>query len=89
MGAPFPGQEDARHMGVLSRGQRRWDVFLETQPDVELRAIRGRIHFIAPNDHRTTSWVFLERVEQDVRERFGEFSGVELWHFLEALGPPA
>lgn len=73
-------------MGELKSGDKRWDVFLETQPDAELAAIRGRIHFVAPNDHRTTSWVFLERAEQDIRERFGEFSAVELWHFLQALG---
>lgn len=87
MSAPFPGQERARHMGELKRGNRHWDVFLETQPDVDLDAIRGRIHFVAaPNDHRATGWVFLERQERDIQERFGEFSAVELWHFLEALG---
>jgi hypothetical protein len=48
--------------------------------------MRGRIHFVAPNDHRATGWVFLEREERDIQERFGEFSAVELWHFLEALG---
>lgn len=72
-------------MGELKRGERRWDVYLETQTDAELRAVRGRIHFIAPNDQRCTGWVFLEQQEQDIRERFGEFSAVELWHFLEAL----
>lgn len=73
-------------MGELKSGERRWDVFLETQPDAELGAIRGRIHFVAANDHRATGWVFLERAEQDIRDRFGEFSAVELWHFLQALG---
>ena len=29
MGAPFPGQEDARHMGVLTRGDRRIAAALE------------------------------------------------------------
>ncbi len=29
--------------------------------------------------------VRLERQERDIQERFGEFSAVELWHFLEAL----
>lgn len=86
MSVPFPGQDQARHMGELRSGDRRWDVFLETQPDAELAAIRGRIHFVAPNDHRVTGWVFLERAEQDIRVRFGEFSAVELWHFLQALG---
>jgi hypothetical protein len=27
----------------------------------------------------------LEPTERDIHERFGEFSAVELWHFLEAL----
>ena len=86
MSVPFAGHDRARHMGVLNRGERRWDVFLETQPDGEMGAVRGRIHFLAPNDHRVTGWVFLEWQERDVQDRFGEFSAVELWHFLEALG---
>lgn len=73
-------------MGELKSGDKRWDVFLETEPDASLGAIRGRIHFVAGTDHRATAWVFLEREEQDIRERFGEFSAVELWHFLQALG---
>lgn len=83
--ATFPGHERSRHMGELKRGDRRWDVFLETQPDGELTAVRGRIHFLASDEHHVTGWVFLERQERDVQERFGEFSAVELWHFLEAL----
>ena len=27
----------------------------------------------------------MERHERDIQDRFGEFSAVELWHFLEAL----
>jgi hypothetical protein len=86
MSAAFPGHERARHMGELKRGNRRWDVFLETQADGDMGAVRGRIHFFAPEDHRVTSWVFLEWQERDIQDRFGEFSAVELWHFLEALG---
>jgi hypothetical protein len=88
MSAPFAGHDRARHMGELKRGDRRWDVLLETQPDGDMGAVRGRIHFVAPNDHRVTGWVFLEWQERDIQDRFGEFSAVELWHFLEALGVP-
>jgi len=72
-------------MGQLQRGDQKWDVFLETQPDGELSAVRGRLHFVAQDRHRQTNWVFLELQERDVQERFGEFSAVELWHFVEAL----
>jgi len=34
---------------------------------------------------RTTSWIFLEWSEREIQDRFGEFSAVELWHFVEAL----
>ncbi|HWZ27724.1 MAG TPA: hypothetical protein VNX15_04135 [Gemmatimonadales bacterium] len=84
---PFPGREQARHMGELRRGERRWDVYLESEPAGDRSSVRGRIHFVAPGDHRTTGWIFLELGEREVRERFGEFSAVELWHFLEALEP--
>ena len=72
-------------MGQLQRGDQKWDVFLETQPDGELSAVRGRLHFVSQDRHLQTSWVFLELQERDVQERFGEFSAVELWHFVEAL----
>jgi hypothetical protein len=85
MGIAFPGQERARHMGQLQRGDQQWDVFLEIQPDSELGAVRGRLHFVAPDRHLQSGWVFLEWQERDVQERFGEFSAVELWHFVEAL----
>jgi len=87
MSAAFPGQERAKHMGELTRGDERWEVFLETQgaSDVGGGAVRGRIHFASGDRHRVTGWVFLEWGEAQVQERFGEFSAVELWHFLEAL----
>jgi hypothetical protein len=81
----FPGQEQARHMGELKRGPQRWDVYLELQPDPEMGAIRGRIHFVGPEGHKTTGWVFLEWQERDILERFGEFSAVELLQFVEAI----
>jgi len=85
MSAPYPGPERAKHMGELKRGDQRWEVFLETQPDGELSAVRGRVHFLSGERRRVTSWIFLEHSERDVQERFGEFSAVELWHFVEAL----
>ena len=87
MTTPFAGREHARHMGELRRGERRWDVYLEAESTGERSAVRGRIHFVAPGDHRTTGWIFLETGEPEIRDRFGEFSAVELWHFLEALEP--
>jgi hypothetical protein len=85
MTAPFPGQERAKHMGELKRGDERWDVFVEMQPDGEVGAVRGRLHFVSGDRHRMTTWIFLELTEREIQERFGEFSAIELWHFLEAL----
>ncbi len=87
MSDAFPGRERSRHMGELKRGPNRWDVYLEVQPDPELGAVRGRIHFVGTTEatHRATGWVFLEWQERDVLERFGEFSAVELLQFVEAI----
>ena len=85
MSLAFPGQERARHMGELRRGDRRWEVYLEVQADGELGAVRGRLHFVATDQHRVTGWIFLEWQERDVQMRFGEFSAAELWQFLDAL----
>ncbi len=84
---PFPGQERSKHMGELTRGEQRWNVYLEMQPDGSVGAVRGRIHFVGARveEHRMTGWVFLEWQERDVQDRFGEFSAVELWHFVESL----
>ena len=87
MSAAFPGQDRAKHMGELKRGEERWEVFIETQPDAEVGpgAVRGRVHFVSGERRRTTSWIFLELSEREIQERFGEFSAVELWHFVAAL----
>ena len=66
-------------------GDERWDVFVETQLDGEVGAVRGRLHFVSGEQHRMTTWIFLELTEREIQERFGEFSAIELWHFLEAL----
>ncbi len=85
MTSAFPGQERAKHMGELKRGDERWDVFVETQLDGEVGAVRGRLHFVSGEQHRMTTWIFLELTEREIQERFGEFSAIELWHFLAAL----
>jgi hypothetical protein len=87
MTAAFPGQDRAKHMGELKRGEERWDVYMELQHDGEVGAgaVRGRLHFLNADRRRTTGWIFLEVSEREVLDRFGEFSPVELWHFLEAL----
>jgi hypothetical protein len=85
MTAAFPGQDRAKHMGELKRGDERWDVHLEMQPDIEVGAVRGRLHFVSGDRRRVTSWIFLEPSEREIQDRFGEFSAVELWHFVEAL----
>jgi hypothetical protein len=72
-------------MGELKRGPSRWDVYLEVEPDPELAAVRGRIHFVVAGTRKTTGWVFLERHEKDIVERFGEFSAVELLQFVESI----
>ena len=85
MSQPFPGRDRSRHMGELKRGDQRWDVFLELQPDADLGAVRGRIHFVASGGaRRSTGWVFLEWHEKEILDRFGEFSAVELLQFVEA-----
>ena len=87
MSTAFPGQERVKHMGELKRGDERWEVFIEMQLDAEIGpgAVRGRLHFLSGERHRSTTWVFLEWSEREIQERFGEFSAVELWHFLETL----
>ena len=81
----MPATEYGKHMGELKRGDQRWDVYLEGQPDAALGAVRGRIHFVSGQQRKTTAWIFLELHEKDIQERFGEFSAVELLHFVEAL----
>src|SRR2546425_5011588 len=65
MSAPFPGQERAKHMGELKRGDEHWDVYIEMQPDVDVGggAVRGRVHFVSGERRRTTSWIFLRSEE--------------------------
>ena len=85
MTAAFPGQDRSKHMGELKRGDERWDVYMEMQHDTDVGAVRGRLHFVNGERRRTTSWIFLEMSEREVQDRFGDFSAVELWHFLEAV----
>jgi hypothetical protein len=76
----------ARQMGELVRGESRWDVLLESVRDASVEAIRGRMHFVSGNTHRISGWIFLEWTEQEVQQRFGEFSAQELWNLLDSLG---
>lgn len=75
----------ARQMGELIRGDSRWDVLLETVPDNEVRALRGRMHFVSGNLHRLSGWIFLEWSEKEIETRFTEFSAQELWNLLDSL----
>jgi hypothetical protein len=79
------GTEYGKHMGALKRGDKQWDVYLEGQPDTTLGAVRGRLHFVSGQEHKMTGWIFLERQEKDIQERFDDFSAVELLHFVESL----
>ena len=74
-------------MGQLARGDLRWDVYLETRNDEGRRSVWGRLHFTAGERHRESAWIFLEPTEKEVRERFADFSAVELWALLDALAP--
>ena len=81
--AGIPEVPGARHLGDLARGERTWRVFLETQ--TETRLARGRVHFVSDTAQRSTGWIFVEWSEQDLLNRFQEFSALELWRLLESL----
>lgn len=76
-----------RRMGQLERGESRWDVLLETVPDPEVNAVRGRIHFVSGTKHRISAWIFLDWTEKEVQQRFQEFASNAqgLWNLLESL----
>lgn len=82
---PPLSQIKARQMGELARAEDRWDVLLEMVFDDGVKAIRGRIHFVAGVAHRISGWIFLEWSEQDIEKRFREFSAQELWNLLNSL----
>lgn len=89
MAEAFPREQripGAQLMGDLVRGSVRWEVHLETAPDAEMRAFRGRVHFLHGERHRVSGWIFLEATERKARERFLEFSSLELWQLVESLG---
>lgn len=75
------------HLGQLARGGTRWDVYLESEPNPDVGAIRGRLHFLSGDRRRTTAWIFLEWTEKEVLDRAKDFSAGELWSFLEGLTP--
>jgi len=84
----FSWGQHATHMGQLRRGEARWEVFIEIQADTTDKKVRrGRVHYVAGERHRESTWIFVELTDRDVLERFNEFSDIELWSLLESLGP--
>jgi len=83
----FPWMHAALHLGQLARAGARWEVYLQSEPHPDVGAIRGRLHFVSRDRHRATTWIFLEWTAKEVLDRARQFSAVELWSFLEALGP--
>jgi hypothetical protein len=83
---PSRSEIKAREAGKLTRGTSDWDVLLETAADVDLGAVRGRIHFISGNLHRLSGWIFLEWSEKEIEQRFTGFSAQDLWNLLKSLG---
>ena len=77
----------AQLMGDLTRGGVRWEVYLEMASDAAPAVVRGRVHFLQDDRRRVSGWIFLERSDRDVRERFLDFSSLELWSLLESLAP--
>jgi hypothetical protein len=71
-------------MGQLARGGESWEVYVELAPE-ETGLVRGRIHFVQGERHRASAWVFLDRTERDIVNRFNEFGAPELWQLLESL----
>jgi hypothetical protein len=84
LNAALPDTPAARHLGDLARGDDRWSVYLETRPQGQ--TVGGRIHFVSDADRRSSAWILLEWSEQEVLNRFNEFSAVELWRLVESLG---
>ena len=81
------GIPGAELRGELVRGPVRWDVYLETALAPDLGAVRGRLHFAQADRRRVSAWIFLERTERDIQQRFAAFSDVDLWNVLESVGP--
>lgn len=81
---PLPAAPAARHLGDLARSQTRWSVYLETRMVGSLAS--GRLHFVEGPRHKSTGWIFREWTEQEIHDRFNEFSPIELWKILESLG---
>ncbi|MBM4187118.1 MAG: hypothetical protein FJ206_07380 [Gemmatimonadetes bacterium] len=71
------------HLGELARGGVAWQVHLEIATDT--KPPKGRVHFVAESEQRSTGWIFIEASEADLLRRFHEFSALELWRVLESL----
>ncbi|MBX3145477.1 MAG: hypothetical protein KF785_01795 [Gemmatimonadales bacterium] len=81
--AEIPNVSGAHHLGDLGRGGVTWKVYLET--NTSSVPVRARVHFVSDTAQRSTGWIFIERTEQDLLQRFHEFSALELWRVLESL----
>lgn len=84
LAAALPDAPAARHLGDLARADERWQVYLETR--TQGRTVSGRVHFVQAEQRRSSAWILLEWSEQEVMNRFNEFSAVELWRLVESLG---
>jgi hypothetical protein len=84
LAAALPNAPAARHLGDLARADERWQVYLETR--TQGRTVSGRVHFVQAEQTRSSAWILLEWSEQEVVNRFNEFSAVELWRLVESLG---
>jgi hypothetical protein len=78
-----PSAPVTHHLGDLARGGTTWQVHLEVVAD--MLPVKGRVHFVAEAEQRSTGWIFIEASEQDLLRRFHEFSALELWRLLESL----
>jgi hypothetical protein len=91
---PAPSPEPTHHgrlLGDLARGDQRWAVHLDTRPhprgpDAGGPLLQGRLVFAAAEGAvRRTAWIFVERDEPGMLQRFAEFSANELWQLLDSL----
>jgi hypothetical protein len=67
-----PG-EYGKHMGELKRGEQRWDVYPKGSP-IPRSEPCAAASFCQRAASKTTGWIFLERQEKEIHERFEEFS---------------
>ncbi len=79
-----------RHLGDLARSDCTWRVYLESRLDPAggnrgRPCVLGRLHFVDEPRRLSTAWIFVGESEQEIVNRFSEFSPVELWRLVESL----